>query len=246
MKAIIDLDILGYLVAINQYDKLENRTDEEKVKEHINSFISSIITNTESEFYCMFFGKSSGITYRKEFYPEYKANRKHDSKAYHHWKEVIQQYFLDLNAVPLNYIEADDALSIMKYTLPDQELVLCHNDKDMFQCEGHHYLYKIHSKQFITKEEAEYNLYKQILKGDSTDNIPGAYNIGEKKATKILENREFDKVKNYFKTEEEYELNYKLIKLLETDELEPFTPIWIKNDNLITLDNLFDSTDLFE
>ena len=51
---------------------------------------------------------------------------------------------------------------------------------------GHHYNPTKKEKYWISEEEGIRNFYKQILTGDTVDNIKGLKGIGPKKAEKIL------------------------------------------------------------
>lgn len=81
-------------------------------------------------------------------------------------------------------------------------------DKDLLQIVSHHYNYDKNEYQWVTREEAAYNFYTQLLKGDSSDNITGLVDlpkearkeyglrgkgIGDKAAERILEGCESPK-----------------------------------------------------
>ena len=247
-RSVIDLDSLGYIVAWNQFSKHGNTTDETRVVEHIKDYFNTILQATEAEEYMSFFGGSRNKNFRNEIYPEYKSNRPESPEWYLHWKDVMIDTFKELGAIQLSTIESDDALSIIRNLYPEDGLLtLCHADKDMAQCWGLHYNIKKHQQYFITKERAKYNLFRQILIGDTTDNIPGCKNIGEKKADKLLSYVPFierfeDVVKEQFvKAGSDYDTMYKLVKLLDDFSVESFDIKWIKNENLVLLGSLFES-----
>jgi hypothetical protein len=83
--------------------------------------------------------------------------------------------------------EADDDIAIAATKLKG-EGVICSIDKDFLQVPGRHYNWDKEDLHTVTPEEATYNLWHQIMTGDSTDNIKGAWMIGTKKADKLLEN----------------------------------------------------------
>ena len=81
--------------------------------------------------------------------------------------------------------EADDLLSIHQYT-SSIPTVICSLDKDLDMVPGMHYNWNKDLYYTITPEEGIKNFYKQLLTGDSTDNIIGLWKVGPKKAEKIL------------------------------------------------------------
>lgn len=248
----IDLDSLGYLVAYHQFVKLENTTDENKVKDHVKNFIDAILQATEAGKYSLFYQGPNFKNFRRELYPDYKANRPEVPDFIKHWGSTIRDIFKDLGATPLYVIECDDALAIVNKMFRDDEkidLTLSHNDKDMFQCPGNHYLYKNHEMFSVTEQEASVNYYTQILKGDPTDNIKGCKGVGEKTIAKL-----FAETDNYAKAtvakfaqvypntfSEELKKTKTLIKLLDPSQTyEKFEIVWKQNDNLTTISSLFE------
>ncbi len=75
----------------------------------------------------------------------------------------------------------------------------------------------------VNKQEAEYNLWYQVLIGDTTDHIGGCKGIGKVKANKILAEEISPQrvLKCYLETYGEYEgiikftENYRLVKMLD-------------------------------
>ena len=61
-------------------------------------------------------------------------------------------------------------------------------DKDFKQVAGWHYNFINHSHEYVNEEDAIRFFYKQILMGDSADNIIGLYKVGPVKAEKMLKN----------------------------------------------------------
>jgi len=120
----------------------------------------------------------------------YKGNRSQEKP---HWHEEIKQHLIDRwGAVVVEGIETDDMLGIEQYryrfpyatssdALMEYErrppTIICSYDKDLDMIEGWHYNFDTNKKYFINSVEAWRNYYKQCLKGDSSDNIPGMYAI---------------------------------------------------------------------
>ena len=269
--ATTDLDSLGYIVAYQQFTTLDNKGDEEKVKTHVRDFYYSILQAVEATHHCSFYQCKGHNNFRKDLYPNYKAHRGETPEFYTHWIPTITEVFEEIGAIPLKIIESDDALSILRHRYPNEELIFCHNDKDMFQIWGSHYKFG-KNPQFleITKKEALFNLYTQVLTGDySTDNILGCgilvekiwksgpkkgetyyarQGVGPKEAIKLLEKVPTEELQhaaiNIFK---EHGLDYfaeeAMIKLLDNEQTyEEFEVEFLENKNLLTVGNLFESS----
>ena len=142
----------------------------------------------------------------------YKHNRldKPKPELYQH----IRNYLVTVHkAQMINGMEADDALSIV-YTqslsgqlvntskdpnVPvwryPEESMICAIDKDLRTVAGKQINFSKHIadadgkyKQIvITEHEARYNFWKQVLTGDTSDNVLGIPGVGDKKAVAILE-----------------------------------------------------------
>jgi DNA polymerase-1 len=63
---------------------------------------------------------------------------------------------------------------------------ICSIDKDMQQIPGAHYNWNTGKKFVVTKEDADWSFYMQILTGDPGDGYTGIPGIGKVKAAKIL------------------------------------------------------------
>jgi len=83
-------------------------------------------------------------------------------------------------------IEADDAVGIAAYAVPEDETIMVHIDKDLNQFRGWHYNYRKKEKYYVSEFEGLVSFYTQILTGDRIDNIIGLKGIGPVKAKKIL------------------------------------------------------------
>ena len=122
----------------------------------------------------------------------YKANRDPTMKPYHY--RELKTYMLDhLGATMVNGYEADDALGIehMLYYKPNQSYeearcVIATIDKDLNMIPGWHYNFQRGECFHVDEDQAIRNFYKQILTGDTTDNISGLRKVGPVGAEKIL------------------------------------------------------------
>ena len=117
-------------------------------------------------------------------------------------------------------IEADDAVGIAAYAVPEDETIMVHIDKDLNQFRGWHYNYKKKEKYYVTEFEGLHSFYTQILTGDRIDNIVGLNGIGPVKAKKVLE-----------KCTNESELYQAVLKAYEDDQqrvLENGQLLWLQ------------------
>jgi hypothetical protein len=117
-------------------------------------------------------------------------------------------------------IEADDAVGIAAYAVPEDETIMVHIDKDLNQFRGWHYNYKKKEKYHVTEFEGLHSFYTQILTGDRIDNIVGLKGIGPVKAKKVLE-----------KCTNESELYQAVLKAYEGDQqrvLENAQLLWLQ------------------
>ena len=100
---------------------------------------------------------------------------------------VLSKATEGLNVHLATNMEAEDAVLTRANEIGIDNVVISCIDKDLHQQHGRFYNYRTEETFDITEEEAHYNLYKQILTGDSVDNIPGLQGVGPKKAEAILE-----------------------------------------------------------
>lgn len=116
----------------------------------------------------------------------YKGNRDEATKP--QWYQQIRNYLTEqFNAEVIHGREADDELSIAQLA-HDGDSIICTIDKDLDMVPGHHYDYVRDTFYYTTEDEGKLLFYKQILSGDSTDNIPGCWKIGIKLAANIIDN----------------------------------------------------------
>jgi len=129
----------------------------------------------------------------------YKGNRDPSHKPVHGpaIKEYLENKYPTVWSVDE---EADDVVAYSHYAMylkdPDSTIIAS-TDKDLDMVPGWHYNFVKDIKYFMPESEAMHCFYTQLLKGDTTDNIPGVPGIGAKKAEWAYEGAQVE-------TEEEY------------------------------------------
>jgi DNA polymerase I-like protein with 3'-5' exonuclease and polymerase domains len=156
----------------------------------------------------------TNINSRQKIYPEYKANRKPAPPEFYAQIPILHDLLKALNW-PLyecdNY-EADDIIGVLAKQADDQgdlDTIMITSDLDMLQIVDHNTRLYALKKGFTDIEEFDiaaleekYHIKKKqfldlkALKGDASDNIPGAIGIGEKTAVALLQ--EFGDVDNIY------------------------------------------------
>ncbi len=124
----------------------------------------------------------------KQGFTKYKGKRKEKPANYTFIRDyVIKNY--DTVTVPL--YEADDTASIegTKYLKEGQLFMVATVDKDWKMIGGLFYNTQYKSLTAIGKLEAIEYFHKQLITGDSVDNIPGIYGMGIKKVEKLLKGK---------------------------------------------------------
>lgn len=122
--------------------------------------------------------------WRKDLYPEYKANRSRNRKPVvfrplRDW--IITRY----KAKVVPDLEADDLLGINANKSTN---ILVSGDKDLRTVPGLHYNPDRADEGVvrITEDEGRYNHMMQALTGDAVDNFKGCPGVGPKAAQKVL------------------------------------------------------------
>lgn len=183
MQSLIDGDLLVYRAGFACQSKDEQG---EVVAEPlpyclhtVKSMMENILEKVGSHDYKVFLtGKDN---FRNKIDPEYKANRKDAPKPVHY--QDIRKYLENTwDAYVIDGMEADDALGMCSHS----RSVICSIDKDLLMVEGNHYNFVKDEWKIITPLEGKLNFYRQMITGDSTDNIPGIKGLGPKKSTDIL------------------------------------------------------------
>lgn len=116
------------------------------------------------------------------FEKKYKGNRERSEKS--NRNEIVR--YIKQRYVTLQFIdlEADDILAMLQ----DQDTFIYSEDKDLLQVSGTHWDIKSRSFVEITEEQALQLLMKQLVTGDSVDNIVGLKGYGSSRYVELLTN----------------------------------------------------------
>ena len=205
MTILIDGDIIAWRIATS----IKPDANPYVLYERCNRLIASIFMNTETDYedFRLFLSGKEKPNFRRLINPEYKANRDKletpelvfTCKEYldKTWKaEYIQSY------------EADDALAWNQTS----KTIICTIDKDLDMVPGMHYNFITFKSYAVTELEGLQFFYKQMLIGDTADNIKGVFRIGPVKAAKLIdhlteEQDMFDVVYNLYKNPQRFVMN---------------------------------------
>jgi len=196
-------------------------------KDIIDNIFSQIIVDTKADSYKIFLESKFNTTFRKILNPSYKANRIKKEPPFNMYE--IKEYIIETYNPYLSIgVETDDSIiSTVRYIVknyPLTDVIVAANDKDYLTypiCYYDIFYLRFGDIKVVSKDEAEYNFYKQLLMGDSVDNVKGIKGIGPKGASKVLDNstnhflsvcREY---KNAYKGKwkDQVRLNYLMLKL---------------------------------
>lgn len=142
-----------------------------------------IIESTDSDsFICALTGSNN---FRYEIYPEYKANRRDKVKPA--YLEDSRAYLVtEWGAVVTDGYEADDLLGIEQSQEPFGTTCICSIDKDLKQVPGYHFNWRKNERELVSPLDALRSLYRQLLTGDTTDNVRGVGGIGPVKSARAI------------------------------------------------------------
>ena len=226
MQALIDGDLIVYRVGFTT-----EGDPSEIASFRVNDVIDNILRDTKADSYKVYLTQEDDLeAFRRKVYPEYKATRlgKPKPKWYHYIRDYLQ---VEWGAEVVKYIEADDALGIeqikgLRQFDPDpsywnqpefnKNTIICSVDKDLKQIPGYHYNFVKQEKEFVETTDALRYFYKQLLTGDSADNIKGVYKVGPVKAEQILsgltsEQELFSRVRETYGNDSEMLLNGRVL-----------------------------------
>lgn len=168
---IIDADAICYICS---KDTLEESLL--NAKDLIKNILIATKTNN---FYLCF---SSKPYFRNKICNLYKAKRQESTLKF--LKEIKEYLINNFVTITIEGLEADDLVSILYFLFKEHKNFLpliSSTDKDVLKTiPGNHFDYKNFKQISTSEEEAILYEVKQVLIGDSTDNIKGIPGYGEK------------------------------------------------------------------
>jgi len=179
MICLIDGDVIAYIAA---YDN-----EEEEARETLDKLVVDITDSVFAD--DVKIAVKGEDNFRKDFYDDYKANRKSDDE-YRAFIDRLRDYLVECwDGEAAHGQEADDLLAQWAQECMDEgkPYAIASIDKDLLTIPGVHFNIRKGIISHVNDDEADYLLNKQLLMGDSADNIPGLPGIGAKRAEKILE-----------------------------------------------------------
>ena len=115
----------------------------------------------------------------------YKGNRDPSHKPVHY--DAMRTYLVDKwKAKIVHGYEADDAVAMAQLSSEYESTIICSIDKDLKTVPGLNYNFRTKTLDIISPLQAKRAFWRQVLTGDPTDNIGGAYKVGPKSADAVL------------------------------------------------------------
>jgi DNA polymerase-1 len=186
-KLLIDGDIILYQSISGSEKELEFEdgvfiltTDLADAKEAFQHKIDNLLEKANVKEYVL--ALSGDSNFRKDFYPDYKAQRRSMRKPLG-FKDFKLWVHKEYTPVVKPNIEADDVMGILA-TKPGADYIIWSIDKDLMQIPGKHLIDD--EIVNVSAYDGDYWHLTQTLLGDTTDNYPGCPGIGKAKAEQFL------------------------------------------------------------
>lgn len=185
---LIDGDIVAYRAAASKVGDSRRPCREPEAISKADEIIDYILTecsfyNPTKKYKVCLTGKGN---FRNEIAKTkiYKGNRT-DAVKPDHLSAVRSHLLTKYKAALSSGEEADDLIS-KTAAANDYRCIIASTDKDMLQIPGMHFNFVKGDFFKIDEEDGLQFFYRQILTGDSADNIEGLYQVGPVKAEKML------------------------------------------------------------
>ena len=186
-------------------------------------------------------------TWRKEFFPEYKAARKKNrDESSQDWTEIFRilhtvrdeiRDYLPYKVIHMEGVEADDIIGTLALQTQefgqDEPVMIISSDKDFIQLQKYKNVkqWSPIQKKFVTDKNPRTYLFNHIMRGDSGDGIPNVLSaddtfISENSQTPLRQTRidswleHSDNLREHMDDEiyRNYQRNKKLIDLTDIPE----------------------------
>lgn len=205
MKSIILIDADSICYIGNKCEEVEQAYDK------VDEALSNIISTSEASHYKVFIEAFGNQTFRRVAFNSYKSGRR-NKELPKYYKEIKQYIIETYNPFISCGVETDDSIistyKHLKEEYPFTDVMIAAMDKDYLTHEismFDTYYSRFGEIKTVSKKEAEFNFYKQMIEGDSSDSVSGVKGSGKVMAEKVLKNSS-----NYFiSTCRHYKLKYK-------------------------------------
>ena len=180
--------------------------------------------------------QDDGVSWRREFFPLYKAKRRADRKENpEQWeqfyniintiREEVAENFPYRNMI-VKGCEADDIIAFLtKRYSPTEKVLILSGDKDFGQLQIHPNVtqYSPVLKKFISVENPKQYLFEHIIKGDSSDGVPNVLSdddslINKSKRQKPVTKKRIEQILKFYvdtgNIQTEYTENWNRNKIL--------------------------------
>jgi len=190
MRLLIDGDILVYRAAfaVQRDGEAEPLSHAKQAMRMLINNILYAIPHTSYDVYLSAEGKCN-FRFEVAKTKPYKGNRKQPKPV--HYNEMRLFLMKNYNATVVSDIEADDMLGIQQ----NENTCIVTLDKDLDMIPGEHYNFVQKREYQVNHTEAYRTFCKQLIVGDSVDNIAGIKGMGPVKASKALSWAGRDKAK---------------------------------------------------
>lgn len=179
ITALIDADSLIYAVGFSSND-----VEESIAVSRLEQTMVELCMDLDCEDYKGFLTGKGNFRDELAVTAPYKGQRTSEKPV--HFQALKCHLVTSWGFTVVKGIEADDAVGIAAYAVPEDQTIMVHIDKDLNQFRGWHYNYRKKQKYYVSEFEGLVAFYTQILTGDRIDNIIGLKGIGPVKAKKIL------------------------------------------------------------
>lgn len=185
--AVIDGDIIMYRICFT----VDPTAQVYEVTQFVKTYMTNLLNKVGSDSYIGILGIHGSNNNKYDIFPEYKRGRPTEKPP--HWNIVMNILISQWGFTCISGCETDDAIKacVDKY----KDCIVVSSDKDLLQIPGKHFRLGITRKGVVVKEdefrevskqEAMIYYYRQLLTGDSVDNVKGIDGIGPKTAMKMI------------------------------------------------------------
>jgi hypothetical protein len=175
-KVSLNVQLKADGVGVHDIPMQVNPSPKHVVKKTLVDHVDTIIGNIGCDKVVGHLSGKSNFRYESATILPYKGNRTGVEKPYHY--DNIRQMLVNIYDAQVSVdMEADDAIGLAHD--PEEDMIIT-RDKDLDVIPGLHYNWKEDNCYWVTELDANRNFFKQMLTGDSTDNILGLFGVGPK------------------------------------------------------------------